>query len=209
MASLKFLCEKKPQHSGESRKRKVPGLQPHKTSLTRARIEDFWVHYSRSTNLVSEQRRLSSGCQTHWNEVSELENSLIKPVRRHHLPSCESPEKRAVPGLGEETFRSLISGAARPLVAFQWLTDTLYWEVARLCPDSLWPHGLCSPPGSSLHGILQARILEWVAMSFYYGQDLFASCRSQLASAPSRLVLLTTNSSYISDRWKWSPLNHA
>ena len=24
----------------------------------------------------------------------------------------------------------------------------------------------CSPPGSSVHGILQARILEWVAMSF-------------------------------------------
>ena len=24
----------------------------------------------------------------------------------------------------------------------------------------------CSPPGSSVHGILQARILEWVAVSF-------------------------------------------
>ena len=25
----------------------------------------------------------------------------------------------------------------------------------------------CSPPGSSVHGILQARILEWVAVSFW------------------------------------------
>ena len=25
----------------------------------------------------------------------------------------------------------------------------------------------CSPPASSVHGILQARILEWVAISFY------------------------------------------
>ena len=24
----------------------------------------------------------------------------------------------------------------------------------------------CSPPGSSVHGVLQARILEWVAISF-------------------------------------------
>ena len=24
----------------------------------------------------------------------------------------------------------------------------------------------CSPPGSSVHGILQARILEWAAISF-------------------------------------------
>ena len=30
--------------------------------------------------------------------------------------------------------------------------------------DSLWPHGLYSPPGSSVHGILQTRKLEWVAM---------------------------------------------
>ena len=31
--------------------------------------------------------------------------------------------------------------------------------------DSLRPMD-CSPPGSSVHGILQARILEWVAMPF-------------------------------------------
>ena len=31
--------------------------------------------------------------------------------------------------------------------------------------DSLWPRGLCLP-GSSVHGISQARILEWVAISF-------------------------------------------
>ena len=30
---------------------------------------------------------------------------------------------------------------------------------------TLWSHGLY-PPGSSVHGILQARILEWVAISF-------------------------------------------
>ena len=24
----------------------------------------------------------------------------------------------------------------------------------------------CSPPGSSIHGILQARVLEWVAIAF-------------------------------------------
>ena len=27
----------------------------------------------------------------------------------------------------------------------------------------------CSLPGSSLHGILQARVLEWVAISFFRG----------------------------------------
>ena len=29
----------------------------------------------------------------------------------------------------------------------------------------------CSPPGSSVHGILQARILEWVAIPFSMGSS--------------------------------------
>ena len=34
-------------------------------------------------------------------------------------------------------------------------------EVAQLCPTLCNPMD-CSLPGSSLHGVLQARILEWV-----------------------------------------------
>jgi len=38
-------------------------------------------------------------------------------------------------------------------------------EVAQSSPTLCDPVD-CSPPGSSIHGILQARILEWVAISF-------------------------------------------
>ena len=38
-------------------------------------------------------------------------------------------------------------------------------EVAQSCPTLCDPVD-CSPPGSSVHGILQARIMEWVAISF-------------------------------------------
>ena len=31
---------------------------------------------------------------------------------------------------------------------------------------TLWDPIDCSPPGSSVHGILQARVLEWVAILF-------------------------------------------
>ena len=37
--------------------------------------------------------------------------------------------------------------------------------VAELCPTLSDPRD-CSPPGSSVHGISQARILEWVAIPF-------------------------------------------
>ena len=55
-------------------------------------------------------------------------------------------------------------------------TDSHAWEawkwseVAQSCPTPCGPVD-CSPPGSSLHGILQARILEWVAISFSRGSS--------------------------------------
>ena len=41
-------------------------------------------------------------------------------------------------------------------------------EVTQLCLTLCDPVD-CSPPGSSVHGILQARILEWVAISLSRG----------------------------------------
>ena len=43
-------------------------------------------------------------------------------------------------------------------------------EVVQSCPTLCDPMD-CSPPGSSVHGILQARILEWVAISFSRGSS--------------------------------------
>ena len=37
--------------------------------------------------------------------------------------------------------------------------------------DFFRPHELCSLPGSSVHGILQARILDWVAIPFSRGSS--------------------------------------
>ena len=42
-------------------------------------------------------------------------------------------------------------------------THTLACSVASAVSDSFWPMDYSSP-GSSVHGLLQARILEWVAM---------------------------------------------
>ena len=38
-------------------------------------------------------------------------------------------------------------------------------EVAQSCPTLRDPMD-CSPPGSSVHGIFQARLLEWGAIAF-------------------------------------------
>ena len=46
-------------------------------------------------------------------------------------------------------------------------------ESRSVMSDSLQPHRLYPArlPGSSVHGILQARILEWVAISFSRGSS--------------------------------------
>ena len=41
----------------------------------------------------------------------------------------------------------------------------LYCLVTQLCPTLCDPMS-CSPPGSSVHGISQASILEWVVISY-------------------------------------------
>ena len=62
------------------------------------------------------------------------------------------------------------------------LTSNLFkqpWWVLGICISfsgsvmsrSLWPHSLYSLPGSFAHGILQARILEWVAIPFSRGSS--------------------------------------
>ena len=43
--------------------------------------------------------------------------------------------------------------------------------VAQLCPI-LYESMDCSPPSSSVHGILQTKMLEWVAIPFSRGYSL-------------------------------------
>ena len=44
-------------------------------------------------------------------------------------------------------------------------------EVAQSCPTPSDPMD-CSPPGSSVHGIFQAKVLEWVAIAFSLPSEL-------------------------------------
>ena len=51
------------------------------------------------------------------------------------------------------------------------LSRRLKVKVKSLSPVRLWDPMDCSPPGSSVHRIFQARILEWVAISFSRGSS--------------------------------------
>ena len=68
------------------------------------------------------------------------------------------------------TLSSILAGRARDqrsLAGYSLCCAVLSRSVVS---DTFRPHGL-QLPGSSVHGILQARILEWVAMPFFRGSS--------------------------------------
>ena len=60
-------------------------------------------------------------------------------------------------------------------------------EVAQSCPTLCDPMD-CSPPGSSVHGIFQARVLEWCAIAFS-SMALVSPKTSDLSSSHSQTCL--------------------
>ena len=63
------------------------------------------------------------------------------------------------------------------LVGSEIIRQYVYMSIFAVVAQSLscvwlfWDSTDCSPPGSSVHGISQARILEWVAISFSRGSS--------------------------------------
>ena len=77
---------------------------------------------------------------------------------------CATPEMTA-----HQAPLSLRSPGKNTGVGFHFLLQCMRVksesEVAQSCPTLRDPMD-CSLPGSSAHGILQARVLEWVAIAF-------------------------------------------
>ena len=93
-------------------------------------------------------------------------------LKRRHADECESSwdeTKRIV-----STFKVSADKAefSQSLMAphFHPEHSDVNVQVTQSCPTLCGPVD-CSLPGSSVHGILQARILEWVAASFSRGSS--------------------------------------
>ena len=76
--------------------------------------------------------------------------------------------------MDREAWHAAVHGVAKSQT---WLSYWSDWkmkgkesEIAQLCPTLCDPVD-CRPSGSSVHGISQARILEWVAISFSRGSS--------------------------------------
>ena len=79
-------------------------------------------------------------------------------------------------------------------------------EVTQLCLTLCDPMD-CSPPGSSIHGIFQARVLEWGAMAFsVYVSSVQFSSVAQSCPTPCDPMNHTAHQASLSITNSWSSL---
>ena len=90
-----------------------------------------------------------------------------------HLPNPgirpRSPTRQADSLLSESPGKPLLQPMHIYLITQMKQTNSLS-EIAQLCPTLCDPMD-CRLSGSSIHGIFQARVLEWVAISFSRGSS--------------------------------------
>ena len=79
-----------------------------------------------------------------------------------HVRLCATPQTAAHQAPWDSPGRNTGVGCHFLLQCMRVKSES---EVAQSCPTLSDPMD-CSPPGSSIHGIFQARILEWGAIAF-------------------------------------------
>ena len=105
-------------------------------------------------------------CPSPSTRSSALHASLLLS-RSSHVRLCATPETAAhqAPRPWDSPGKNTGAGCHFLLQCIKVKSES---EVSQSCPTLRDPMD-CSPPGSSIHGILQARVLEWgaIAFSFY------------------------------------------
>ena len=111
----------------------------------------------RKTSLMNTVQHVFCSAGSFWTRSRDIQLSLVGEER--HLKDasslfCQNLDANKLTGLG-------------------WLYYSLYFSeqaCVQWCLTLCEPMD-CSPPGSSVHEILQARILEWVAIPFSRGSS--------------------------------------
>ena len=105
---------------------------------------------------------------TNWT----YKHTLRMDLRHTLLSYCRQPED--LPNISEthSTYWTCALNNSEQTLSYRQILSCIgACLVTSVVSTSSWPHG-CSLPGSSVHGIIQARILEWVFISFSRGSSL-------------------------------------
>ena len=137
--------------------------EPHMWELMRGREKE-------NRNCLKVQWAEYSGIQVTWSSVVQLCLTLCDPMDsktpslpvHHKFPKLAQTHVHQVIDAIQLSHPLLSSSPALNLSQHQKESES---EVTQSCLTLCNPMD-CSPPGSSIHGIFQARILEWIAILF-------------------------------------------
>ena len=140
-------------------------------------VEDMWDHGERSTHRKIHSSlfafpSLSSTLILSRSKVNSslgfLHSNLASLVLEHVRVS--SFVLAPYPSIFSSKYCALLEKISGRQKKKSHLPYSRVSEIAQSCPALCDPMD-CSLPGSSIHGIFQARILEWVAISFSRGSS--------------------------------------
>ena len=115
-----------------------------------------------------------------WQECSNTNELFGQPNRKGNV------KKRHEEIFDRTSLEWVEKGKASMSLLMSYSTLVEKVLVAQLCSTLCNPMD-CSPPGSSVHGFLQARILEWVAIPFSKGSS-WPRDRTQVSCIAGRLL---------------------
>ena len=106
---------------------------------------------------------MSDSFVTPWKTIAHQFPLSTGFSRQEYWNGLPFPLPGDLPDPGIETMSPALQAVS--LLLNHWGSPYVCVLVTQSCPTLCDPM-TCSPPGSSVHGILQARILEWVAIPF-------------------------------------------
>ena len=132
-------------------------------------------------------------------EIVKDQNWLPRPIPALSIGEEFYPEDTASPTLIWYILNGVLSLRAQSLrYHWKWKSES---EIAQSCPTLCNPMD-CSLPGSSIHGILQTMILEWVAILHNHKSPLvltFSSLRHLLVISVPKFLVNTEQTSYVAN----------
>ena len=113
----------------------------------------------------------NSSCDLSWQDhVLKVSNGTLSYIQEHQRPICKKRVINLIQIHNSNASIQKLKGKPLKSICFGRLPPKWSHEVIQWCPTLCDPMD-CSLPGASLHGILQARVLEWVAISFSRGSS--------------------------------------